>query len=106
MVHALRRRPNTPRHYPLMPMRGRRVLVSLCANLHIANEPAGNQRASRAYGPADQGHACRTDGKLEVSAALAGRRIEPPGKTERVVLRRQVELPLLRPVRAAVPYRD
>ena len=31
----------------------------------------------------------------------------PPGKTERVVvLRWQVELPLLRPVRAAVPYRD
>src|SRR5215470_6997071 len=70
MVHALRRRPDTPRHYPLMPMRGRRVLVSLCANLHIANEPAGNQRASRTDGPADQGHACRADGELKVSAAL------------------------------------
>jgi hypothetical protein len=81
-------------------------LGCLCADLYIADEPAGNQRASRVYGPAEQGHACRADGKLKVSAALAGRRIEPPSKTERVVLRRQVELPLLRPVRAAVPYRD
>src|SRR5690349_7241617 len=80
--------------------------IGLCANLGIANEPAGNQPASRAYGPADQGHACRADDKLEVSAALAGRRIEPLGKTERVVLFWQLELPLLRPVRAAVPYRD
>src|SRR5437763_1727951 len=70
------------------------------------DEPAGDQRASRAYGPPDQGNACRADGKLKVSAAHSGRRIEQPGKTERVVLRRQVELPLLRPVRAAVPYRD
>jgi hypothetical protein len=57
-------------------MSGRWVLVCLCANLDIADEPAGNQRASRAYGPADQGHARRADGKLKVSAALAGRRIE------------------------------
>src|SRR5580658_8853746 len=69
-------------------------------------DAAGNQRASRAYGPANQGHACRADGELEVSAALAGRRIEPPGKTELAVLHRQLELPLLRPVRPAVPYRD
>jgi hypothetical protein len=51
-------------------------LVCLCANLYVANEPAGNQRASRAYGPADQGNACRADGKLKVSAAPSGRRIE------------------------------
>ena len=76
------------------------------AAAYRGDEPAGNQWASRAYGPADQGHACRADGKLKVSAPLAGRRIEPPGKTERAVLRWQLELPLLRPVRAAVPYRD
>src|SRR5689334_16019835 len=90
-----------------MPMSGVGFLVRLSAFLYFANEPAGDQRASRAYDPADQGNACRADGKLKVSAAHSGRRIEQPGKTERVVvLRRQVELPLLRPVRAAAPYRD
>ena len=43
------------------------------------------------------------DAYNQVSAALA-LRIEPPGKTEWVVLLWKLELPLLRPVRAAVPY--
>src|SRR6185312_14484780 len=62
------------------PMSGVGFLVCLCAHPYFANEPAGDQRASRAYGPADQGNACRADGKLKVSAAHSGRRIEPPGK--------------------------
>jgi len=83
-----------------------RLRSPTAAPLLSGDEPAGNQRASGAYGPVDQGHACRADGKLKVSAPLAGRRIEPPGKTELVVVAWQLELPLLRPVRAAVLYRD
>jgi len=49
VVRALTRHPGRA----LVPMRGRRVLVRLCAKLHTANEPAGNQQASRAFGPAD-----------------------------------------------------
>src|ERR1700755_67296 len=88
-------------------MSGVGFLGCLCAHPYFANEPAVDKQASHAYGPADQGNACRVGGKLKVSAAHSGRRIEPPGKTERVVvLRRQVELPLLRTVRAAGAYRD
>ena len=39
------------------------------AAAYRGDEPAGNQRPSRAYSPADQGHACRADGKLKVSAS-------------------------------------
>src|SRR5512135_1150308 len=89
-----------------VPGAGRRVSAWLRADLHVADVPAGYQRASDAYGPADQGHACRADGKLVISAALAGRRVERPGKAGRAVLGRQAELPLFRPVRAALPDRD